>query len=167
MIGALYTFKAGYASLGGVHGQDLAEMNEESVLWIASVTKLMTSVAAMQCVERGLITLDQSLEHVLPELKKALVLEGFDDLGDPITRPLLKTPTLRYPLAPAICNAVPIRKPLTSSVPSKDSFYRTPLGWGMTSRPPCCYSIVVGRRGLFVGDLFVAPLYYETKPDCS
>jgi len=38
------------------------------VYWIASCTKLVASIAALQSVERGLITLDESLSAHLPEL---------------------------------------------------------------------------------------------------
>lgn len=34
------------------------------------MTKLMTSVAAMQCVEAGLLDLDEPVSHLLPEMGK-------------------------------------------------------------------------------------------------
>ena len=40
----------------------------DSVMRIASCTKLLTCIAAMQCVERGLITLDEDVRPVLHEL---------------------------------------------------------------------------------------------------
>ncbi|XMA07261.1 hypothetical protein WAI453_000052 [Rhynchosporium graminicola] len=42
---------------------------------MASCTKLMTSIAAMQCVERGLISLDEDISRVLPELKDGQILK--------------------------------------------------------------------------------------------
>jgi CubicO group peptidase (beta-lactamase class C family) len=38
-------------------------------MWIASCTKLITSISALQCVERGQITLDEPVGTILPELK--------------------------------------------------------------------------------------------------
>ena len=49
--------------------------------WIASMTKLLTSVAALQVVEKGLIGLDDDVSSVLPELKDLPLLEGWDDEG--------------------------------------------------------------------------------------
>jgi hypothetical protein len=47
------------------------------VTWIASQTKLATSVATMQVVERGLISLDDDIREVLPRLKELKVIVGF------------------------------------------------------------------------------------------
>jgi CubicO group peptidase (beta-lactamase class C family) len=48
------------------------------------MTKLMTAVAALQCVSRGQISLDDEVETLLPELKDPDVLEGFEDDVTPI-----------------------------------------------------------------------------------
>lgn len=48
-------------------GQDEV-VGPSSVFWLASCTKLLTAVAALQLVEDGLIALDDSVEEVLPEL---------------------------------------------------------------------------------------------------
>ena len=45
---------------------------------MASCTKLITTIAALQCVERGLITLDEPLDPHLPELAKQEIIE-FDE----------------------------------------------------------------------------------------
>ncbi|KFY99116.1 hypothetical protein V498_01012 [Pseudogymnoascus sp. VKM F-4517 (FW-2822)] len=44
---------------------------------MASCTKLMTSIAALQCVERGQIQLDHDVSTVLTELKDIQILTGF------------------------------------------------------------------------------------------
>jgi len=62
-------------------------MEVDSVFWIASMTKAITSVAAMQVVERGIIRTDEPIAHLLPELADPQVLEGFDGSGRPILRP--------------------------------------------------------------------------------
>ncbi|KAI1083972.1 beta-lactamase family protein [Whalleya microplaca] len=59
-------------------------LSTDSVMWLASCTKLMTAVAALQQVERGHIGLDEDIDKILPELAALQVLEGFDDEGNPI-----------------------------------------------------------------------------------
>ncbi|KAI0912699.1 beta-lactamase/transpeptidase-like protein [Ustulina deusta] len=48
---------------------DQKRLDVDSTMYIASCTKLMTSIAAMQCVERGLVTLDEDVRPVLHELQ--------------------------------------------------------------------------------------------------
>ena len=50
----------------------------DAVFRIASMTKPLTSVAAMQLVERGAIALDEPAMTYLPELGRAQVLDQFD-----------------------------------------------------------------------------------------
>jgi methyl acetate hydrolase len=71
------------------------DMTVDTVVWIASMTKAITSVAAMQQVERGNLDLDAPLGVILPELASPLVLEGFDSAGEPILRPARRPITLR------------------------------------------------------------------------
>lgn len=51
-------------------------MGAETQFWIASMTKPVTSVAAMQLVEKGLLELDAPIGVLLPELRKPLIVEG-------------------------------------------------------------------------------------------
>ena len=63
---------------------------------IASCTKLMTSIAAMKCVERGLVSLDADVAEILPELSAQGILTGFDDAtGEPIITKRQNAITLR------------------------------------------------------------------------
>jgi methyl acetate hydrolase len=71
-------------------------MTLDTVFWIASMTKAMTSVAAMQLVEKGKLQLDEPLSNVLPELDSIQVLEGFDSNGHPILRKPKRPITLRH-----------------------------------------------------------------------
>ena len=61
-------------------------MTRDSVFRIASMTKAVTSVAAMQLVEQGKLPLDEPIGNVLPELAAPQVLEGFDSSGAPRLR---------------------------------------------------------------------------------
>src|ERR1700738_920550 len=71
-------------------------MTRDSVFRIASMTKAVTSVAAMQLVEQGKLQLDDSIGNVLPELAAPQVLEGFDAAGAPRLRPARRPITLRH-----------------------------------------------------------------------
>ena len=75
---------------------DGAAMTADSVFWIASMTKAITSAAAMQLVERGKLALDRPIGDVLPELVAPQVLEGFDAGGEPLLRPATRPITLRH-----------------------------------------------------------------------
>jgi CubicO group peptidase (beta-lactamase class C family) len=56
----------------------------DDVLYLASATKLITTIAALQCVEDGLLTLDRDLGGVAPELGAKPVLTGFTNDGEPV-----------------------------------------------------------------------------------
>jgi methyl acetate hydrolase len=75
---------------------DGAAMTADTVFWIASMTKAVTSAAAMQLVEQGRLTLDGPIAGVLQELAAPQVLEGFDATGEPRLRPARRQITLRH-----------------------------------------------------------------------
>jgi methyl acetate hydrolase len=75
---------------------DGAAMTADTVFWIASMTKAITSTAAMQLVEEGRLALDRPIADVLPELAAPQVLEGFDAAGEPRLRPARRPITLRH-----------------------------------------------------------------------
>ena len=63
-------------------------MSTDTVFWIASMTKAITSAAAMQLVEQGKLALDHQIADVLPELStpqysKALIPLANRDCGPP------------------------------------------------------------------------------------
>jgi len=83
---------------GAFGTRDLAKgpaMTLDTVFRLASMTKAVTSVAAMQLVEQGRLQLDQPIGNVLPELSAPQVLEGFDESGAPRLRPAKRPITLR------------------------------------------------------------------------
>ena len=85
----LFEGAAGVRKLG-----DPAPMTLDTIFWIASLTKAVTSVAAMQLVEQGRIGLQDPLGPVVPKLADLQVLEGFSPAGDPILRPARREVTL-------------------------------------------------------------------------
>ncbi|KAJ7134446.1 beta-lactamase/transpeptidase-like protein [Mycena epipterygia] len=62
-------------------------INEDTVFWLCSQTKLITSIAAMQLIEQGKIELDTYVEQILPELANPVIVTGYDDAGKPLTTP--------------------------------------------------------------------------------
>src|SRR3954466_11562300 len=71
---------------------DAGEAGPDTVFRIASMTKAMTSVAALQLVERGKLALEQPVAELIPAFGDLQVLEGFD--GD--------VPSLRPPKSPVL-----------------------------------------------------------------
>lgn len=71
-------------------------MTPDSVMMLASMTKPITGLAAMILVERGDLALDAPARDVIPEVDDLVVLEGWDDNGEPIVRAPEKTVTLRH-----------------------------------------------------------------------
>ncbi|KZP11427.1 beta-lactamase [Athelia psychrophila] len=89
-----------YAAAFGNAGAspDSTPLAIDSVFWIASCTKLLTTIAALQCVERGLFALDAPADvaHLLPEYVAPVVLAGFDARGEAIINPAARGITLRH-----------------------------------------------------------------------
>lgn len=68
----------------------------ESRVFLASMSKLVTSVAALILVERGLLDLDAPAGRWVGELAAPSVLEGFDAAGEPRLRPARAVITPRH-----------------------------------------------------------------------
>src|SRR3954449_12956814 len=72
-------------------------MTLDTVFRIASMTKAVTSVAAMQLVEEGRLALDAPVPNIgEPALNAPHVLEGFDASGKPVLRPAKRPITLKH-----------------------------------------------------------------------
>ncbi|RAK93887.1 beta-lactamase family protein [Aspergillus costaricaensis CBS 115574] len=72
----IFSHASGKTSLDGN-----SPMTMDTIFWLASCTKLVTSIACMQLVERGTLELDNSaqLESLAPELRNVQVLERTAD----------------------------------------------------------------------------------------
>lgn len=89
--GPVYAGAFGRRSLGAD-----APMTADTIFAIASMTKAVTSVAAMRLVEQGRLALDAPLGPLLPGLAAPQVLEGFEpETGRPVLRPARRPITLR------------------------------------------------------------------------
>ena len=74
-----------------------AAMTLDTVFRIYSMTKAITSVAAMQLVEEGKLGLDTPVPDIgEPALNAPQVLEGFDAAGQPRLRPASRSITLKH-----------------------------------------------------------------------
>ncbi|UDD64360.1 hypothetical protein AFCA_011596 [Aspergillus flavus] len=68
----IYHRAAGKASLDD---ENAPALQTDSLYWIASMTKLVTAIAVMQLVERGIVSLDEDVRTIVPELRDIQILE--------------------------------------------------------------------------------------------
>lgn len=66
-----------------------------TIMWVASCTKLMTSICALQLVDQGKLALDDPVYNHIPELKDFKILKTFDNAGKPVEVQHTKPITLR------------------------------------------------------------------------
>jgi methyl acetate hydrolase len=71
-------------------------MTRDTVFRIASMVKLITSVAALQLVEQDKLALDAPVPDIEPAVGSPQVLDGFDAKGLPQLRPAQRPITLRH-----------------------------------------------------------------------
>ena len=88
--GQTWSHAAGY--------QDAEKTNvasPDSIIQIASMTKLVTTIAALQLMEQGKLDLDTPISDYAPELKDLQVLKGFEADDTPILEEAKRAPTAR------------------------------------------------------------------------
>ncbi|KAG5935616.1 hypothetical protein E4U53_000404 [Claviceps sorghi] len=61
-------------------------MTPDTPLRLGSASKIVTTVMALQCVDRGYLGLDDDVQTFLPELGELQVLTGFDASLKPLLR---------------------------------------------------------------------------------
>jgi CubicO group peptidase (beta-lactamase class C family) len=71
-------------------------MTRDTVFRIASMIKLITSVAALQLIEANRLALDAPVPDIEPAVGSPQVLDGFDAKGLPRLRPARRPITLRH-----------------------------------------------------------------------
>src|SRR5215213_5475400 len=135
-----------YTGAFGARGIDNDQpMRLDTVVEIASMTKAVTSVAAMQLVEQGRIALDEPVGTHVPELATVQVLEGFDAAGVPRLRPPRRAITLRHLLthtagfAYHFWNASMLRYHDCTGIPTIASLKKTCLGVPLVCDPGDCW----------------------------
>ena len=99
-IVALVTDRKGVIYQGTFGVADVASgrpLTPDALFRIASMTKAITSAAAMQLIEQGKLALDDPAEKYLPELAKLPVFDSFDaKTGDYRLHPTSKPMTVRH-----------------------------------------------------------------------
>src|SRR4051812_48027956 len=85
-----------YAGAFGQRDSSGVPVQVDSIFQIASMTKAVTTVAALQLVEQGKVGLDEPVARRLPQFEKVQVLQGFDPNGKPSLRQVATPPTLRH-----------------------------------------------------------------------
>jgi methyl acetate hydrolase len=86
-----------YSGAFGTRDSSGAPAATDSIFAIASMTKAVTTVAALQLVEQGKVRLDEPVSQYLPQLGNLQVLEGFDaQTGKPNLRPAKIPVTLKH-----------------------------------------------------------------------
>ncbi|ORY59601.1 beta-lactamase [Pseudomassariella vexata] len=119
---------------------EVKPMEKHTVLLLASMTKLMTTIAILKLVEQGLIKLDDDVTGLLPALAKQEILAGFKDDDSPITKKRARPITLRQLLTHSFGGAYDFHPEITKWKQNQG----IPLG-----------------RGKTVADLFGTPLLHE------
>ena len=89
--GLLYEGAFGVRALG-----ESTAMTLDTVFRIASMTKAITSVAAMQLVEQGKLKLEEPVPNIDPALGAPQVVDGVDAAGAFKLRPPKRPITLRH-----------------------------------------------------------------------
>lgn len=84
-----------YQGAFGTRDTSGVAVQPDSIFSIASMTKAIASVAALQLVERGKLRLDEPVARFLPQLAKPQVLDGFEN-NVPRFRPARTALTLRH-----------------------------------------------------------------------
>ncbi|MFN8522208.1 MAG: serine hydrolase domain-containing protein [Chloroflexota bacterium] len=141
-VAATVADRGGPVYRGAFGKRDVADgtpMTPDTIFWIASMTKAITSVAALQMVERGLVTLDEPLGRLEPDLGSLQILEGFNPDGSARLRPATRPVTLRLLLTHTsgmvydTWNANLNRYMKTTGIPPlgerKNATLRVPLGF--------------------------------------
>ena len=130
-----------YEGAAGERAPGSGEMvGPDTMFRIASMTKMVATVAALQLVERGQLDLDDTIETYLPEFGELRVLEGFD--GD--------APRLRAPASKAT-----VRQLLTHTTGLTYWFWNADmLRWHEVTGTP---NVLSGSMEIFQAPLIADP----------
>ncbi|MBI4892868.1 MAG: beta-lactamase family protein [Acidobacteria bacterium] len=85
-----------YSGAFGVRDDSGVPVRADCLFSIASMTKAITTVAALQLVEQGKLQLHQPVSRHLRQFEEVQLLEGFDSAGKPILHPARTPVTLHH-----------------------------------------------------------------------
>lgn len=129
-----------YEGAAGLRSADASDpITPDTMVRIASMTKTVTAVAALQLYEQGSLDLDAAVESYRPEFASLPVLDGFDG----------NTPRLRPPAVQAT-----VRHLIT---------HTSGLGYWIWDKDIDKYEQVTGTPNVLAGtvDAFKAPLLFD------
>jgi CubicO group peptidase (beta-lactamase class C family) len=107
--GIIYEGAFGVADIAEAH-----PLKVDSMFRIASMTKAITSTAALQLVEQGKFTIEDPVEKYLPQFAKLPVFESFDSAtGNYKLRPAARPVTVRHLLTHTSGLGYPFTDPTT------------------------------------------------------
>ncbi len=132
--GAIHQQAAGQRGLGSD-----GPMTLDTVFRIASMTKALTSVAAMQLVEQGRLALDAPIGALLPALAAPRVLEGFDAAGAPVLRPARGPITLRHLLTHSAGYGYDTWNPELARAYAHAGMAPSPADWAWIAQAPLLF----------------------------
>lgn len=84
-----------FSAKGQLKQEEGQQINLDSTFWGFSCAKLLTTVAVLQCVENGLIGLDDPVDGILPELRQPNIITS-EPNGDFKLTPAKNKITLRH-----------------------------------------------------------------------
>lgn len=108
-----FTYNKAFGQRVLLSGEKKAQQLDD-VLYVASATKLITTIAALACVEDGLLTLDKNLSSLAPELAAKQVLTGFAEDGTPQLEPPTRPITLKMLLTHSAGTCYHMMNPLVA-----------------------------------------------------
>ena len=88
--GQLWSHSAGHRD-----AQKTSVAANDNIIQIASMTKLITTIGALQLVEQGVLDLDTPITAYVPQLSELQLLKGFDEQNNPILENADRAPTVR------------------------------------------------------------------------
>ena len=88
--GVLFEHASGFRDDGNA-----LPMQTDSIFAIASMTKLITTIAALQLVDSGQVGLDQEVDEYLSEIRDIQILRGFESDDKAIIEKATRSPTVR------------------------------------------------------------------------
>jgi CubicO group peptidase (beta-lactamase class C family) len=150
-------------------------LNADALFRIASMTKPVTSVALMQLVEKGRVSLEDPAEEYLPELKGLQVLESFDPATGAYTlRPPARPPTVKHFLTHTSGLAYPFTSAIWRDIKPRagDTFpFGGPLlfdpgqRWHYSTSTDVCGRLVEAISGQRLEDYFRQNIFAPLKMD--
>ena len=123
-------------------------IKSDSIFRIASMTKAITSVAAMQLVEEGLLTLDEPVYNHLPQIQDVEVLDGISEQNNELILSKQQRPiTLRQFLTHTAGFGYGFTDPLLSKAAQRELISQPPADQPPFATTPLRYQ--PGTRWLY------------------